>query len=140
MKQNFQKNNKKIAQNKQFFSDFCSFLQSVEEDAPLPNETKYVYFIVDFSNKDVAVSYSANEQNLKIFDYGTYCPVSAQYVFSDVLNKLAKQIFDKKTSSKNDALILLKSASKVAKQKCKFLKNSSIFVGERFQQTREPCA
>ena len=135
MNNDFEEKNKKISQ---FCIDFCKFLNDTEEDDPLPFETNYIYFILDFSCNDVSISYSADEQKFDSFDYGKYFPVSAQYFWSDILQDLSKQIFDKHKKQKKDVIKLLAIASKKAKQKCSFLHGKTIFVGKRFSKVGFP--
>ena len=122
------KNNQKNA----ILNDFLFFLNSVQEDKPIPRETKFVYFIVDFSNNDIILSYSADEKLFSIFDYGFYCPSDAQHFWSQQLSILSIQLFDKKIITKNEVFDLLKKITLSAKVKCDFLKNYKAYFGERF--------
>ena len=104
------------------FSDFLMFLHGIQEDTPIPRETKYVYFVVDFSNGDICLSYSADEKKFMFFDYGAYCPLEAQYFFCGELSKLAIWLFDKKCVTKKQVMSVLKDITLSAKKCCNFLK------------------
>ena len=122
----------KSSQKNAIFNDFLYFLNSNQEDYPIPRETKFVYFVVDFSNKDIDLSYSADERKLDVFDYGWYFPIDAQHFWSKHLANLSKELFDKKLISKKQVLKILKDIVLSAKKSCDFLKNYTAFFGERF--------
>lgn len=119
---------------KAIFYDFLFFLQSVQEDTPIPRETKFIYFIVDFSNNDIDMSYSADEQKFDAFDYGWYFPIDAQHFWSNQLSILSKELFDKKLISKKQVHKILKDIVLSAKKSCDFLKNYTAFFGEKFAE------
>ena len=115
-------------------NEFIKFLQNVEEDNHIPRETKYVYFIVDFSNNDIEISYSADERLFKVFDYGWYMPLNAEHFFSRELNKISHKLFDEKSLTKKEVFLFLKSITLSAKNKCDFLKNYVAYFGEKFKK------
>ena len=83
----------KISQKNAIFNDFLAWICGIQEDEPLPYEICNVYFIVSFSNNDIELSYSADDKNLSIFDFGAYFPQEAEYMFSDALKQVSKNLF-----------------------------------------------
>lgn len=116
------------------YKDFCDWLVGIQEDDPLPVETTNIYFIVQFSQNDIAFSYSADDRNLTCFDYGSYFPLEAQYFFCDELKTLSQQLFIKKNISKQDVFDMLNLLILKAKKELDFLSSKHIFVGERFEK------
>lgn len=125
---------KKINKKSKILADFIKFLNGIQEDAPIPRETKFIYFIVDFSNNDINLSYSADERKFEIFDFGWYMPLDAQHFWSSELNKLSHELFDKNSITKKEALELLFDVVLSAKNFCDFLKDYTAFFGERFKK------
>jgi|GEM_PF-6526230 len=119
---------------KAILNQFVEFLLGVQEDKHIPGETKIVYFIVDFSNNDIDLSYSADERLFDIFDYGWYFPPDAQHFWSHELETIAVELFDKKSITKKQVMLLLKDITLSAKTKCDFLKNYTGYFGERFSK------
>lgn len=128
------KNNKKLPFFEQIYKNFYYWLAGIQEDDPLPFEIKNIYFIVEFNQNDIVVSYSADDKNLQYFDYGTYFPLEAQYFFCRELSKLLKQFFIKKSISKSEVFNMLNSLVSKAKTELDFLSSKQIFVGERFNK------
>lgn len=126
------KNDAKYINFSPIYQDFCDWLVGIQEDDPLPFETKNIYFIVEFGQNDIAFSYSADDRNLQIFDYGSYFPLEAQYFFSAEMINLSYELFVKKSISKRDVFDMLKSLVLRAKKELNFLQNKHIFIGERF--------
>ena len=114
--------------------DFVNFLKGIQEDMPIPRETKNVYFIVNFSNCNIELSYSADEKLFKFFDYGFYMPLDAQFFWSHELNSVSHQLFDKHSISKKVVMFFLNKIVFEAKNKCKFLNKYRAFFGERFKR------
>lgn len=127
---------KKYSYFSRIYQNFCDWLVGIQEDDPLPFETQNIYFIVEFGQNDIALSYSADDKNLKIFDYGSYFPLEAQYFFSAEMINLSYELFVKKSISKNFVLDMLKSLVSRAKKELSFLHNRHIFIGERFSDVR----
>lgn len=114
--------------------EFIQWILSVEEDTPLPYETKNVYIIIDFSNNDIAISYSADERKFAIFDYGFFCPIDAQYFSCDTLKKIAKNVFCKNYKITTiEVLSTLHSIIFEATKNINFFNSYTIFIGERFK-------
>lgn len=123
------KNNQIIS----IFNDFYRWICDIEEDTPIPFETKNVYFLVEFSQNDIVLSYSADEKLFDIFDYGMFSPIDSQYFCSNELKKISKQIFDlKKTYLKNEIYSILKDIVFLATKKANFFFNYNIFYAKRF--------
>ena len=117
----------------QIKKDFVDWIVGIQEDEPIKFEAKYVYFIVDFSQNDIALSYSADERLLKTFDYGDYFPLEAEYLFSTALKTLAVKLFTKKSISKLVVLDMLKNICLSSSNCIDFLSDKMIFFGERFK-------
>ena len=126
------KNNTKNIIFNQIFKDFCNWLVGICEDTPIPIETKNIYFIVEFVQGDIVISFSADDKNLLYFDYGTFFPLEAEYFFSSNLNLLAINLFIKKSISKTQVLNMLKELILKAKSQLDVLSSKNIFFGERF--------
>lgn len=118
----------------QIYQNFHDWLAGIQEDDPLPFETKNIYFIVEFTQNSIMVSYSADDKNLELFDYGSYFPLEAQYFFSAEIINLSYELFVKKSISKKDVFDMLKSLVLRAKKELNFLQNKHIFIGERFDK------
>ena len=123
----------KMLQKNAIFNDFLAWICGIQEDDPLPYEIYNVYFIVNFSNNDIELSYSADDKNLQIFDFGAYFPQEAEYMFSDALKQVAKNLFlNKKSHTFAKVLNSLKTIVLSATKQVDFLKNKNIFFGKRF--------
>ena len=130
---------KKITKNDKFFNkfvnqikqDFVEWIVGIQEDDPIFGEAKYVYFVVDFSQNNIQISYSADERIFTIFDYGSYFPLEAQNFDSFALKNLSVELFDKKNISKKLVFDMLKNVC-LTSRRIDFLKNKNIFFGERF--------
>lgn len=127
----------KKSQKNAILIDFIDFLHGIQEDKPIPKETKYVYFVVDFSNNDISLSYSADEKLFDFFDFGAYFPLDAQHFWSQELSAIAVELFDKKTISKKYVLEVLKGICFSAKFECEFLKSRIVIFGERFSKVNK---
>ena len=126
------KNNKKILNFEQIYKNFYYWLVGIQEDDPLPFEIKNIYFIVEFNQNEIVISYSADDKTLNIFDYGTYFPLEAQYFFCSEFRELSLNFFVKKSISKKDILDMLNLLVSNAKTELDFLSSKNIFIGERF--------
>ena len=124
----------KIEQKKVIFNDFLAWIDGIQEDFPIPREICNVYFIVEFFQNDIVLSYSGDDKKLKIFDYGTYFPLEAEYFYSGELKELSKQIFESKKNLKTEIFEFLRDMVFIAVKKLKFLKAKSIFFGMRFKK------
>lgn len=113
-------------------NEFKQWLMGIQEDDPLPYEISYVYFLVDFLNNDIAVSYTGSDRPLIIFDFAMYCPLEAEYFFCSELRQIAQSRLNKQ-SKKQFLEQLTASILKVVKS-LPFLKNKKVFVGERFEK------
>ena len=123
----------KISQKNAIFNDFLAWICGIQEDEPLPYEICNVYFIVSFSNNDIELSYSADDKNLSIFDFGAYFPQEAEYMFSDALKQVSKNLFFSEIPQSMSAIFNgLKSIVLTATKQLDFLKNKNIFFGKRF--------
>ncbi|MGN1221598.1 MAG: hypothetical protein ACI4TT_00005 [Christensenellales bacterium] len=110
-----------------------NWISQIQQDNPLPYEIKNIYFIVDFANNDIELSYSASDRDLKVFDYGFYQPLEAEYFFCLPLKKLAKKMPQKKSKLlKQQILLFLKDLCYFVCNSLDFLQYKRIFVGERF--------
>ena len=113
------------------------WLTGIQEDDPLPYEIANIYFIVEFSNDDIALSYSGSENDLQILDYGFYCPLEAEYFFSEVLKELAKLLFCTKSKiSKLQVKKILQSEILSVLPRLEYLKNKKVYFGERFKKKK----
>lgn len=119
-------------ENQQIFDDFLNWLNGIQEDEPIPLEVNYIYFILDFSQNDIVVSYSGDENLLDEFDYGFYSPLEGQYFDCPKLKIISNQIFIKKSRTKKQVFNLLKKICLKAARYVWFLKDKKIFSGERF--------
>lgn len=117
-------------QQKQIEWEFKSWLGGVQEDDPLPLEIKYIYFIVDFSNNNIELSYSGSEMLQDTYDYAEFFPLEAQCFFCTTLFDLAK----KPNFSKQQILSFLKPICKNVANQFDFLKNKIVLFGERWQK------
>lgn len=131
---NYQKNSKNIQYFDKIYINFCNWLVGIQEDDPLPFEIKNIYFIVEFKQNDIVISYSADDKTLISFDYGTYFPIEAQYFFCSELRDLSKQYFVKKSISKQYVFDMLNMLILRAKTELNFLSSKQIFFGERFNK------
>ena len=127
--QNLAKKYEKLLKN-----DFIEFVEGVQEDEPLKDEAVNIYFVLEFSQNDIVLSYSADEKLFSIFDYGAYFPHDAEYFYSNALKQLARQLFDKKSISKQAVFDMLKKVVFEASNKISFFKNHRIYFGERFSE------
>lgn len=117
---------------------FKEWLVQIQQDSPLPYEIKNIYFIVDFANNDIELSYSASDIDLKFFDYGFYQPLEAEYFFCLPLKKLAKKMPQKKSKlAKEQVFLFLKELCLSVCKSLDFLQHKRIFVGERFDSIKE---
>ena len=116
------------------YRNFCNWLVGIVEDTPIPSEAKNIYFIVEFGQNDIAVSFSADDKNLCIFDYGSFFPLEAECFFCEEIRHIASCLFSKKSISKTDVLDMLKMFVSKAKKELDFLFSKNIFVGERFAE------
>ena len=106
----------------------------IQQDTPLPYEIKNIYFILDFSNNDIELSYSASDIDLPIFDYGFYQPLEAEYFYCNQLKTLAKNLYQKKSKlSKKQIFNWLQSLCFMVCSSLDFFKNKNIFFGEKFK-------
>ena len=142
-KQNkFTKNNKKsilnsikTIQKQEIFKDFVSWIDGIQEDEPVPYEVKYIYFILELSNNDIALSYTGSDKQLKIFERAMYSPLEGEYLFSTSLKQLAKEKFEyKKNISNFDVFEMLKNIIFAGVKKLVFLKNKEILFGYKFDK------
>ncbi|MGN1212665.1 MAG: hypothetical protein ACI4TZ_01365 [Christensenellales bacterium] len=109
------------------------WLGQIQQDNPLPYEIKNIYFIVDFANNDIELSFSASDRDLKVFDYGFYQPLEAEYFFCLPLKKLAKKMPQKKSKpAKQQVFLFLKELCLSVCNSLDFLQHKRIFVGKRF--------
>ena len=127
-------NNKNNVNFVHFYQNFHDWLAGIQEDDPLPFEIKNIYFIIEFTQNSIMVSYSADDKNLELFDYGSYFPLEAQFFFSAEMINLSYELFVKKNISKKDVFDMLKSLVLRAKKELNFLQNKHIFIGERFDK------
>lgn len=129
-------NNQKILtkSDKTIKKMLIEWLAGIQQDDPLPYEIKNIYFIVDFANNDIELSYSASDVDLQIFDYGFYQPLEAEYFYCAPLKQIAQNFFQKKSKlSKQQIVLWLKNLCFFACNSLDFLKNKNIFFGERFE-------
>ena len=141
---NIRKNIKKTQKNKQnaikkrifnnIYKDFYDWLSGIQEDEPMPFEVKNIYFIVEFLQNDIALSYSGDENLLNVFDYGFYSPLEGQYFDCNALKEIANDVFIKKSISQNKVYALLKKIVFDVSPKLWFLKNKHIFFGIRYSK------
>ena len=122
--------NKSIKQA--IFYDFLAWIEGIQEETPLSNEIKNIYFILEFAQNDVVLSYSGDDKNLVVFDYGAYFPLEAQYFFSLNLKQLAKQVFEHKKNLKDEIFEMLKDVVFSASKQLFYLCDKNIFFGFRF--------
>ena len=121
--------------NFNFFNEIFLWLSGLQEDEPMPLEVKYVYFILEFKQNDIALSYSGDENKLQFFDYGFYSPLEGQYFNSYNLKQISKDFFTRKKSiSKTDIFNMLKTACFKASQQLWFTKDKTVFFGYRFNK------
>ena len=122
-----------MIKNKQkdaIFGDFLAWICGIQEDFPIPREICNVYFVLDFSNNDIVLSYSGDEKRFDFFDLGMYCTHEGEYLFSNELKNLSKDIFEhKKTISKNEVFDMIKNIVFVGVKRLEFLKSKRIFFG-----------
>lgn len=133
-----QKNHKNLIKNeqkKQIFKDFLDWLNGIQEDEPIPLEVNYIYFILDFSQNDIVLSYTGDENFLTKLDYGFYSPLEGQYFDCKVLKILAQQVFIKKSRTKKQVFDLLKKVCLNVAPQVWFLKEKQIYFGLRFSKT-----
>ena len=116
------------------YNNFCNWLIGIVEDTPIPREAKNIYFIVEFNQNDIVLSFSADEKNLSLFDYGTFFPLEGEYFLCKEIRQLASCLFIKKSISKTDVLDMLKTVASKAKTELDFLYSKNIFIGERFSK------
>lgn len=134
---NTQKNNSKISKNSEIIKDFINWVEGIQEDEPIRIEANNVYFIVEFLQNDIVLSYSADERQFDVFDYGAYFPLEAEYFDCPMLKELARNMFDKKLVSKAYVKNLLFQVVLTCSKKIVFFKNKTIFFGERFSKVIE---
>ena len=127
-------NIKKNSQISQIVDDFIAWIYGIQEDEPLKSEAKNIYFIVELSQNDIVLSYSADEKLLGIFDYGAYFPLEAEYFDCSKLKALAKKLFDKQNFSKHDVKKLLFDVVSTGAKSIDFFAGHKIFLGERFSK------
>ncbi len=119
---------------KDFRVDFVDWLYGINEDDPIPGETKNVYIILEFNQNFITISYSTDERVFDTFDYGMFCPLEAQCFLSSSIVKLSNIVFSKKSKSKKYIFDLLKQNILSISKEVSFFKDKRIFVGERFKK------
>lgn len=122
----------------QISKDFVDWINGVEEDDPIKTEAKNIYFIAEFNQNDIVLSYSADERVFIIFDYGAYFPLEAEYFYSGILRDISKLVFEKKSIEKHKVLDMLKLVIKQNLKHFEFLKNRKIYFGKRFSKVNQP--
>ena len=128
------KNNVKNSKKTQISQEFIDWLNGIQEDEPMPLEVKNIYFILDFSQNDIALSYSGDENFLDVLDYGFYSPLEGQYFDSIILKEYSNLIFNlKKNRLKTEVYNLLFEVVKSTFNQFWFLENKNIFYGLRFK-------
>lgn len=117
----------------------AAWLSQIQQDNPLPHEICVVYFIVDFANGDIELSYSADDQFTHVLDYGSYQPLEAEYFFCAELHQTANKVFALNAGQQKKIKHIKQQIVFELKQVCtsvcsgfNFLKNKIIVVGERF--------
>ena len=136
-KKNISKNGQNDVKNgnyKRIFNDFYDWLSGIQEDEPIPFEIKNIYFIIEFNQNDIVLSYSGDENLLEIFDYGFYSPLEGQYFDNCDLKEMAKEIFVKKSKTKKQVFALVKNIIFCVCKRLWFLKDKHIFYGLRFNR------
>ncbi|HAJ77579.1 MAG TPA: hypothetical protein DCO89_00725 [Clostridiales bacterium] len=138
---NSNKNNKKIIKNstnsikkhdlERIYKEFYDWLSGIQEDEPMPLEVNNVYFIVEFFQNDVAISYTGDENSLSIFDYGFYSPLEGQYFDCAILKQISNDVFVKKSISQNEVYGFIKNMVFSVAPKLWFIKDKQIFCGIR---------
>ena len=109
------------------------WLLNIQQNNPLPYEITNIYFIVDFSNNDIELSYSASDIDLQVIDYGFYQPLEAEYFYCEQLKQIAKDMHQKKSKlTKQQILLFLNDLCMSVWISLDFLKNKNIVFGERF--------
>ncbi len=132
-KEKFKKNQKKLEIFQQIKKDFFEWLYGIQEDEPLQIEAKNIYFVVEFLQNDIVLSYSADENILPKFDYGAYFPLEAEYFYSNALKQLSQNLFIKKSISKSEVFDMLKNVCFDVSNKLDFFEDRKVFFGERFK-------
>ena len=145
---NFNKNSNKTTKNSKKHNNFYQFKQNfekeiydwlggIQEDNPIPLEVNYIYFCFDFSQNDIAISYSGDENLLEYYTLGFYAPLEAQYFYSGTLKTISNYIFEnKKEKLLNSFFDFLKEILLSVSQKLWFLKDKKIFVGTLFDKIK----
>lgn len=125
----------KNTQKQQISKDFIAWLDGIQEDEPVPLEVNYIYFVLDFSQNDIVLSYSGDENILPFFDLGFYAPLEGQYFDCNALRDISKDIFiNKKSELKAEIFELLKNVVFANKNKFWFIKNKKVFYGVKFDK------
>ena len=134
----------KNSQKQRIFDDFMFWVNGIQEDEPLPFEVKYIYFVLDFSNNDITLSYTGSEIKLPFFELSLYSLLEGEYFFSGELNILSHQLFDYKKKSKNknsiskqDAFNMLQDIVFAGTKKLKFLNGKRVFFGFKNKKVYE---
>lgn len=111
----------------------ADWLINIQQQDPLPFEITNIYFILDFSNNDIELSFSASDINLLIFDYGFYQPLEAEYFYCSYLKQLAQKVNIKKSKDiQQQVFLFLKQICFDVGKSLDFLKNKNLFFGKRF--------
>ena len=119
-------------------ADFFEWIKGIQEDDPLPYEIQNIYFILDLKNNDLQLSYSADDRALKVFDYGAYFPLEAQYFYSNTMKKLLLNSSENHLNLiKKELLEFLKNICLNSKAHFPFFQDKHIFFGLRFKQIKQ---
>ena len=134
-------NNNKItiknSQKQEIFNDFLLWVDGIQEDEPVPFEVEFVYFVLDFTNNDIVLSYSGSSKKLEVFELALYSPLEGEYLFSNALKQLSKDVFEKKKNiSKKQIFDMLKDIVFSATKKLKFLENKKILFGKKYNKVK----
>ena len=66
--------------------EFKNWLLGIEEDEPLPHEISCICLCFNFSNNGVCLSVCGFENTPSRIDYGSFCPLEAQFFNCELLN------------------------------------------------------